>query len=1336
MVRSCEVVGESEERRMKRRIRRGILFLMLLWMCALPVKADSMEGAIITRSPDGTAFTTNAGEIQTVHYRKDYEVSTGVKGTLRNPAIGEHWYGVIRGECIPVKAWRVMLPGAICQHDGYPEDNQFHGVSFQRESCFRSYYSGWLPYCADCGELIENNYFYMSEQVARSIGYLDTSQSYYYKCPHCDNLEMAVALSNHECKDISPNRYFVRYHANFGNGYMEKSVHMVNDSTEYEGRNVTPQAHLNLNTYTRVGYEFAGWNTQKDGSGTAYEDGARIYNLSMEENASIILYAQWEKRESVLEIDPNGGHYEGSTAVKRITGEYQSKITLEENLFTPPKGYKVQFDTMGGEAQDIICGTKHFAGWECVQPFHGTFTQGIYCFLGANGAVDRIKAIYEPDAVILPEAVREGYSFGGWFADKEAKIPIGMSGDSYVPAKDITLYASWVELQLVSEDNYLVYNGTGAVNLSWVQKDSKDKIYEVYQKREDEAWQKLESFEETYSNVPMDKTIYFTGSSGQYTVPFSGIYTITLSGASGEDYGGFEGGKGGKVNATVYLEKGERLLYELGGQNGYPNGGSGNLYGTGGGGSVVSTERTGILLAAGGGGGASVASNGGAGGLREHLVSSAQGEDGECGGGGGLQGGVSGMVNIHEHTGECRHLHTGSPEVYGGCYTLPARCDSKDIEYRETGRVFYYGNIDDYGNHIFCVRCGSHECPGHLDIFGMYTCQKCLYQSKYPITQCTAMTSYMLSCEQDESYSCGYEEGQVLGIKAAAGGSNYVNTGYCIDFREETGVHEGDGMLQITAQRVGFLQESEWNGVKARDVNGPNGIEESTVHKTAVDEEEIRISWKQPEDNGTDYYHQIESYHMDTMELMCRSNMTKNTLISGISGYRYSVDSQKITEVGENHAFLEDRSGEPFLIIQIPEEEMYIHIAPQDKAGNMGASIHIPVSKQEVNYWPVRTEKLELKEGVNVLESDEPDTYYVRADGNTPIQIVLKGEILGNAGENYQIDEATYQIALEQSQESGELTLLIPKRWPCAVGNYTYLYEELRKRQAGEMYLLDASFTWAQRYNTCRSVLVKQQFMVPESLDGRKLHITPQVAAQAEEKVYSDSDADIENGIRLIGDGKGPGIEGGEQLETLEHIDYREQDSIKLEFRATDNGSGLAQFYIEVRNLDNGMSAFYEDTDLTGHIEMLIREEDSLFLGDFRIMVYAKDRVGNESIITNQNIGVALEACVTRVLEPHTPVFKKGESGILYIAAWGYVDKVEVVFPQSFHMEEKILCYEIPAALKQEEIPFAVPLNALDGQQVIHVRSYKNGICLEEESQLVTIEVTGSVLDEFRTRLR
>ena len=50
-------------------------------------------------------------------------------------------------------------------------------------------------------------------------------------------------------------------------------------------------AALNLNSFTRPGYTFTGWNTKADGSGSIYQDGQEVTL-----NANLDLYAQWRNR--------------------------------------------------------------------------------------------------------------------------------------------------------------------------------------------------------------------------------------------------------------------------------------------------------------------------------------------------------------------------------------------------------------------------------------------------------------------------------------------------------------------------------------------------------------------------------------------------------------------------------------------------------------------------------------------------------------------------------------------------------------------------------------------------------------------------------------------------------------------------------------------------------------------------------------------------------------------------------------------------------------------------------------------------------------------------------
>ena len=71
-----------------------------------------------------------------------------------------------------------------------------------------------------------------------------------------------------------------------GNGNTGGS--MTNQEVAY-GSSIT----LNTNTYTKSGYTFIGWNTEADGSGTTYKDGATYNYTSPIDGDTLKLYAQW-----------------------------------------------------------------------------------------------------------------------------------------------------------------------------------------------------------------------------------------------------------------------------------------------------------------------------------------------------------------------------------------------------------------------------------------------------------------------------------------------------------------------------------------------------------------------------------------------------------------------------------------------------------------------------------------------------------------------------------------------------------------------------------------------------------------------------------------------------------------------------------------------------------------------------------------------------------------------------------------------------------------------------------------------------------------------------------
>lgn len=239
---------------------------------------------------------------------------------------------------------------------------------------------------------------------------------------------------------------------------------------------------------------------------------------------------------------------------------------------------------------------------------------------------------------------------------------------------------------------------------------------------------------------------------------------------------------------------------------------------------------------------------------------------------------------------------------------------------------------------------------------------------------------------------------------------------------------------------------------------------------------------------------------------------------------------------------------------------------------------------------------------------------------------------------------------------------------------------------------------------------------------------------------YSEEAADAGNGIVLTGDGEGPVISGLEALSDGQLIDRREE-VIRLYVTAFDELSGLAEFYIKVANQDNySVKTYYPQGNV---IELEITREEALFTGNFTVTAYARDQVGNITEISRSVTELSLETRIERILPPHAPVFKCGESGILYITAYGYADRVEVEFPPELAavdetLQNLVFDYRDMQVYRQEShVQFMVPLYAeADRDYVLQARAFWGELCLESSPVLHVTSEGGSILDEFRTRLR
>lgn len=145
-----------------------------------------------------------------------------------------------------------------------------------------------------------------------------------------------------------------------------------------------------------------------------------------------------------IDFESNGG-----SAVDRIQMESagQNAVAAEEPAEPVRDGF-----TFTGWFTDEECTQPYdwsslvteaitlYAGWSPIGDETETFT---ITFDAAGGSVDvGTMQCQDGESIELPDAVRDGFSFDGWFVGDER---VGGAGDSYAPSSDVTLIAHWTE---------------------------------------------------------------------------------------------------------------------------------------------------------------------------------------------------------------------------------------------------------------------------------------------------------------------------------------------------------------------------------------------------------------------------------------------------------------------------------------------------------------------------------------------------------------------------------------------------------------------------------------------------------------------------------------------------------------------------------------------------------------------------------------------------------------------------------------------------------------------------------------------------------------------------
>lgn len=257
-------------------------------------------------------------------------------------------------------------------------------------------------------------------------------------------------------------QYTVAFDKNGGFGYDHSQTKLVG----------TPLA-LDANGYTRTGYAFAGWNTEADGTGDSYADGAVLStDLSASAGDTVYLYAQWTPNEYWAQFVGNGAD-SGAMAKQKLVYDTADQM-LAANAFG-----RTGYTFTGWNTEVGGTGTSYADGAAVVPDLTSTANATVSLFAqwlansynvtydgnGSDGGTMSDQAFTYDDAgqsLAANAFSRTGYTFTGWntaldgsgqaYADGAVKPNV-----SAIDGDTATLYAQW------TANTYdIAFNGNGS----------------------------------------------------------------------------------------------------------------------------------------------------------------------------------------------------------------------------------------------------------------------------------------------------------------------------------------------------------------------------------------------------------------------------------------------------------------------------------------------------------------------------------------------------------------------------------------------------------------------------------------------------------------------------------------------------------------------------------------------------------------------------------------------------------------------------------------------------------------------------------------------------------
>ena len=193
---------------------------------------------------------------------------------------------------------------------------------------------------------------------------------------------------------------------------------------------------------TRKGYEFLGWKGVTDGSQVYYTPGKIVKNLTVHDNVTVILYAQWQKKAGTYTVS----FYDGDTFLEEKNTE--NGTSVKTPLRSKNGSCCVGWSKTKGGTTDYFPETNYVFGSDIKLYAVWNYYTVSYDANGGKNA-PKSQTVKDGSTLILSSGkpTRDGYVFFGWSYTKTDQGIDFYPGDEFTDLTGVTLYAVWSPIE-------------------------------------------------------------------------------------------------------------------------------------------------------------------------------------------------------------------------------------------------------------------------------------------------------------------------------------------------------------------------------------------------------------------------------------------------------------------------------------------------------------------------------------------------------------------------------------------------------------------------------------------------------------------------------------------------------------------------------------------------------------------------------------------------------------------------------------------------------------------------------------------------------------------------